>query len=224
MILHGENMVQSRNTLSSLIDQARSLNKVILRLDAKRLEPKALSEELGATSLFGESRFIIIEEIHSLPTSQRKTQLITLLGSISESTELLLWEKKQLTPTMLKQFPLAKSQEFKLTKYLFQWLDSVQSQSKLSRNRFMLAVEQDGEMMCFTMLIRQLRLLIQATENKTATLPPFMVAKLKKQADTFTLAKLLQLHSSLLRLDLSMKTSTGNLSLTQELELLLIEM
>ncbi len=224
LILHGENMVQSRNTLSTLIDQARSLGKQVLRLEAKKLEPKALGEEMGAASLFGESRLIVVEELHSLPTSQRKTQLIKILGEQSDSEDIVLWEKRQLTATMLKQFSKAKNQEFKLTKSLFQWLDTVNGQSKLQKQLFETAIEQDGEMMCFTMLIRQVRLLIQVSEGQTETLAPFMLTKLKRQASTFTLNQLLQLHHRLLDLDLAQKTSTLKLSLMQELELLMIGM
>ncbi len=223
-ILHGENMVQSRNLLSTLIDQARLQGKQLLRLEAKRLEPKELSEQLGAENLFGESRFVVIEELHSLPTSQRKNQLIKILSSYSEDADFVLWEKRQLTPTMLKQFPQARNQEFKLTKSLFQWLDGVNGQSKLNQRLFESAIDEDGEMMCFTMLIRQIRLLIQVKEGQTQTLAPFMLTKLKRQAETFTLAQLLQFHRRLLELDLAQKTSANKLSLTQELELLLIGM
>ncbi len=225
VILHGENTLQSRNALSALLDIARIEQKRIIRLEAKRLEPKNLTEEVGADSLFGEPRIILIEELHSLPTSARKTQLIKQIGALaSEENEIILWEKRQLTPTMLKQFPGAKNQEFKLTKYLFNWLDTVNGQFKFNQKMFNSAIEQDGEMMLFTMLIRQIRLLIQVKEGQTASLAPFMVGKLKKQAATFTLAQLLAFHQKLFLLDVGQKTSTNTLDMKQELELLLVGM
>lgn len=225
VILHGENILQSRNALNALLELARAEQKRIIRLEAKKLESKNLSEELGADSLFGESRIILIEELHSLPTSARKTQLIKQIGALSsEDAEIILWEKRQLTPTMLKQFSAARNQEFKLTKYLFNWLDTVNGHFKLNKKMFESAVEQDGEMMAFTMLIRQVRLLIQVKEGQVASLAPFMVSKLKKQADTFTLQQLLTFHQRLLNLDLAQKTSTDTLNMKQELELLLIGM
>ena len=225
VILHGENTVQSRNALSALLDKARSEQKQIIRLEAKKLESQNLIEELGASSLFGEPRVILIEELHSLPTSARKTQLIKQIGGLSaDDAEVILWEKRQLTPTMLKQFPQARNQEFKLTKYLFNWLDTINGQNKLNQKMFDSAIEQDGEMMLFTMLIRQIRLLIQVKEGKTASLAPFMVGKLKKQSETFSLPQLLQLHHKLLLLDLAQKTSASVLTLQQELELLLVGM
>ncbi len=228
VILHGENTLQSRNALSKLLAQAQQAQTRIIRLDAKRLEPKSLDEELGSTNLFGESILVLIEELHSLPTSQRKTQLIKRLGTLASSDDpslqIILWEKRQLTPTMLKQFSGAQNQEFKLTKYLFNWLDGVNGKYQFNRPLFTQAIDQDGEMMVFTMLIRQIRLLIQVKEGQTATLAPFMVGKLIKQATTFSLPQLLQFHHRLFELDLAQKTSSSRLSIQQELELLLTGM
>lgn len=224
VILHGENTVLSRTELGKIIDAAHKAEKTITRFEAKKLEAPQLSDELGAGSLFGDQRLIIIEELHSLPTSARKTQLIKIVGSFSDdSVEMVLWEKRQLTPTMLKQFPTAKTQEFKLTKYLFNWLDSIKSTGH-NRAAFESAISQDGENMVFTFLIRQIRMLIQASEGEFGQMAPFMIGKLKTQAKTFSIKRLLQMHHKLLQLDIAQKTSTMKLSLQQELELLLIGM
>lgn len=232
VILHGENLLQSRKTLGQYLQQAQAKQRRIVRLEAKKLELAQLQEEVGATGLFGEPVTLIIEELHSLPTSARKTALIKELGALAAteqqepnpSLELILYEKRQLTPTMLKQFPGAKATESKLTKALFSWLDSVTGQFKFNQTQFQQVMDQDGEMMAFTMLLRQVRLLIQVKEGQTATLAPFMVSKLKQQSGTFNLPQLLKLHHRLFELDLGQKTSTLNLPLQQELELLLTGM
>ena len=67
-------------------------------------------------------------------------------------------------------------------------------------------------------------MLIQASDGGRLSGPPFLISKLKSQANKFTLAQLLSLHAKLFALDVAQKTSTLKLSLAQELELLAINM
>lgn len=228
-ILHGENTVQSRNTLFQYISEAKTKNTQVTHLDAKTLTLSLLEQALGNTNLFAEPQLLIIEELHSLPKSKKKDELIEYIGHSAsmDGIEVVLWEKRDLTATMLKKFPTARADQFKLSSTLFIWLDQLSGQKnplqvKKNLELFHKALQNDGDFMCFSMLTRQIRLLIQAQENNFAAMAPFMIGKLKKQSATFTLDQLLALHHKLLIIDLNEKTSNSRLSLGQELELLLI--
>src|SRR5260221_389865 len=203
LILHGENTVQSRNRLFQLTSDARKKGELVVHIETKLLDFPTLEEAFGNQNLFGESKLVVIEELHSLIKSKRKDELISYVGNFAATAEdsglqIVLWEKRALTPTMLKKFPSAKSEEFKITNSLFKWLDSIgvtggnaaqngQNAKLTSLKLLRDALEKDGDFMCFTMFIRQIRLLIKVKDGAVAGMPPFMIGKLKQQAGTFTM-------------------------------------
>lgn len=226
-VLHGENEVSSRDKLTQLIQTAQATNKTIQRLDAKRLDLAALESALSANSLFGEDRLVIIDKLHSLPRSKKKTQLIELVSKFANATGLniILWEKRSLTPTMIKKINPDKLEEFKTSSDLFKWLDSLDGGKRNIKHQLSLlekASNNDGEQICFAMLIRQIRLLITAREGSPVKGHPFVVQKVNSQAKKFELSQLLQIHRQLLTIDQKMKTSTNLLSLKAEMDLLLL--
>ena len=226
IILHGDNTTKSRARLAALIDEAKKQSKELVRLEAKSLQLANLEEALGATSLFGEDKLVVIEGLHSLPTSKRKKELISYLATSTlnpdPSTLIVLYEKRPLTATMIKKLGNPKAEEFKITNSLFKWLDSLGTSNKQVQLKLLqAALESDGDQFCYLMLVRQV---IQASDGGRLSGPPFLISKLKSQANKFTLAQLLSLHAKLFALDVAQKTSTLKLSLAQELELLAINM
>ncbi len=229
-IIHGENTTQSRQALFELIQRAKSTEREVVRLDAKTLDLPKLEQQLGSTSLFGTEQFVVIEELHSLPKSQRQSALLKYLAeSAAQNPDLVLWEKRQLTPTMLKPFATAKVQHFPVNKVVFQWLDSLSGTQETNAQQrtlklFHQAATSDGAGMCFAMLCRQVRLLLEVTEGKSSSLPAFILNKARSQARSFTLERLLKLHTLLLQIDIGQKTSTNQLNFDRELELFLLRM
>ncbi len=229
-ILHGDHIVHSRAALGTYIDTARENNVTIERLVAKKLTRSELEEALVSTSLFATAKLVIIEELHSLPKSKRKDELIALVAEhaaqpATPGETIILWESRSLTPTMVKKFAKARVQEFKLSKKLFSWLDSLGTPNV--KQKLLLAQEAiatEGEYLCFSMLVRQVRLLIQAKDGGTIKGAPFMITKLQSQARRFTLESLLKTHAQLLELDRQMKQSGSILSMTQQLDLVTLAM
>lgn len=224
-VLHGENLVQSREKLNQLIQLHRAKNFTITPIDGKKVNLAELEEKLKSQSLFGEQKLVVIESLHSLPRSKKKNQLIELITS--SEAEIILWEKRELTATMIKKFPSAKCHHFKTSSSLFTWLDSLTgTKNNLSRQLQLLrkAIEQDGEQMCFVMLARQIKMLIAVKDNGQVKGHPFVVNKVKQQAKDFTLRQLLTIHQQLVKIDYRQKTSTNLISLEAELDLLLINM
>ncbi len=231
-IIHGENQASSRQKLTELVAVAEDAGRQVWRLAAKNLTPAQLSDQATSQHLFLPDQTIVIEDLHALPTSARKKELLDLVATIAGTdtqTDLILWEKKTLTPTMLKKFATAKVFEFPISKTLFKWLDSLRGQANEGEKSTMLrlfhqTVSQDGDFMTVSMLARQIRLLIEVSETGRVGGPPFLAAKLQKQARTFSLTQLLDVHRQLLEIDLHLKTSTSPLSLVQELDLLLLKL
>lgn len=221
LILHGDNTAQSRKALQMELDKARQVHIDIIRLEAKKLTGAQLEETLGSSSLFGSDKLIVIEELHSLPTSERKKELIIKLANAPADLHLILWEKRALTKTMLKPFIGAKEQEYALSKTMFTWLDLIgDSDKKKTLKAFHTTLLHEDEQFCFIMFIRQIRLLIQAKDNTPIAGAPFMITKLKKQASLCTMPKLLQIHTKLLEIDRLQKTSKLRNSLAAELDLI----
>ncbi len=228
-ILHGENVVLSRQKLVALITAAKEKKQTVTRLDAKQLTIPLLEQAMGSDSLFGEERVVVIEELHSLPKSKRKDELIDYVTehAANAGAEIIFWEKRDLSATMLKKFAAAKPkiEQFKVTRALFKWLDSVTgNKQNLSSMLALLraALESDGDVMCLVMLARQVRILLQMKEGSAVALAPFQIAKYKKQAASFSIDQLMKIHHALLEIDIAQKTSTTRLSMASELELLLV--
>ncbi|MBD3250643.1 MAG: hypothetical protein GF381_03690 [Candidatus Pacebacteria bacterium] len=218
-ILHGDNIVKSRQKLVELIDQAKDRGVVVNRLEAGKTDRPELESKLTKTSLFGTDRIVVLEELHSLRSTNKKKELIELI--LQAELDLILWESRSLTKTMLKKFPRAKSQEFGLTNQLFNWLDSLAPTKYTKPSQLQLlneVIKTDDEYMCLAMLARQIRLLIQAKDGGQIKGPPFVISKIKKQARPFSLGQLLELHRQLVEFDLRLKTSTNQLEPGQFLE------
>lgn len=223
-ILHGENTTQSRQKLFELLQAYGQKEFALNRLEAAKLDQKTLEEELGTIDLFESKKLIVIEELHSLPVSKKRTALLQQLASASDQ-EIVLWEKKTLTKKMLSLFPSAQVYSFKASKVLFTWLESLGStQSAKAKLTYLHdAIRADSDQFCFIMAIWYVRLLLQEKAPSAASYsiaPPFMRAKLQAQAGKIPLEKLLNLHAELLAYDVLQKTGKPALTATQQLDLL----
>lgn len=225
IIIHGENTVLSRSKLVDLLALQKQNGVQIQRLEAKELTESDLETALGESDLFGTKKAIVIEGLHSLPKSAKQKKLLQLCAQ-AQTHEVLLWEKRELTATMLKLFPTAEVFGFKASKTLFTWLDLLGKKEDESKKIQLLhdAINSDGEYFCFIMLIRQCRMLIQAKTGEKIGGAPFMIAKLQKQAQHFTLEQLLKLYKQLLTFDYAQKTSKNILSMNQWLDLLTLKL
>lgn len=223
IIFHGENIVQSRDALLKYLDEAKVDQIVTERLTAKELEPAFLQQKLQKTDLFGHERLLVIEELHSLPKSAKQKALINLVNQ--SSMPIVLLEKRQLTPTMLKQFPLAEVREFKLANSLFAWLDSFSPMSNTLATQLKLlaqALRDNDPYSCSSMLARQIRLLIQAKEGRAIKGPAFVQQKIARQAAAFSLEQLLAAHHLVCKIDQNEKTSSSMFSMAAQLEQLVV--
>lgn len=222
-ILHGEHVVASRNELTKRLGFAGANGFSVKRLDGKHLDVVTLEASLGTQDLFTPRVLVVIEDMFSLPKSKKKDELIALIHKAT--VEVLLWEKKTLTATQVKPFVGATILPFKTSLAVFAWLDMLRPDNLSQMVRaFGKAADQDGAELCFAMLCRQIRLLLQVKDGGQPTLAPFMVGKLQKQASYFSMDQLLKMHTQLLEIDESVKTSSSLLGLREQMVQLLIDL
>lgn len=224
IVIHGDNTALSRKKLQELISVATQSGNEIVRLEAKKLTSAQLEEALVETSLFGDEKTIIVEELHSLPTSNRKKELINQVSQYQDKS-IILYETKLLTANMLKKLGTNNDFSFKISNSLWKLLDHLTSKNKKELLLLLReAIKQNDEYFVYTMIIRQVRQLIQAKTGGTLKGAPFMISKLKGQANSLSLDKLLETHQKLHRIDIKQKNSQLHLGLSQELDLLLFRL
>ncbi len=208
-IFHGEHHVKSRQALHEAIEALKQRQISIQLLEAKPLEPANLEHFLGSTSLFAEESGLQIEELHSLPKSERKSKLIEQLTQpIANELHVFMWEKKKLTPTELKKFPTAKIHSFPISSKMFAWINSLNSSSVESQLKLLNdAIQSDGADFCFAMFARQIRIWLEKTPDTSPQL------KL-----------LLDIHEELTFTDYKIKTGQSTLTLEQTLVQLVLKL
>ncbi|MFH0943476.1 MAG: hypothetical protein V1810_04885 [Candidatus Beckwithbacteria bacterium] len=208
-IFHGDNFVVSRQSLN----QALSIKPK--RFDGLNLSSESLTQALESNPLFQENQPILIENLLTLPRSKLKESLIKLVLS-NQDKQIYLWEKKILTPAVKKQFSKAQVQEFKLPPSLFNFLDSLKVAD------FRLSLIHSPAELVFYLFHRRVSQLIQVqTDPQSVKAVSWQLGKLKSQAKSVSLTKLLELHKQLLEIDEQIKTGQTDVPLSTQLDLLL---
>lgn len=232
LILHGEHEIKSRQYLIEQIEIAKNSGRVIVWLDGKKLTLGDLEVSLGSSSLFDTPQTVIIEQLFSGLKSKRKDELITWLKQILDQNSypqinLILWENKSLTPAQIKNFSKAKIDQFKLASAVFSWLDQLSpapASKKFQLKSLQKAVAAESAEFCLIMLIRQLRMLIQAKDHCLPPTAPFMASKLDHQASLFNSNQLIELHGKIFEIDRRLKNGLSPANLGQELEFLILKL
>lgn len=215
IIIHGEDTLKSYSRLSSIIDERKASDIEVVVLDAGNLEITALRQILGSTGLFPSSRSLVIKNLLSGTKSKAKEKILDLLD-LETLVELILWEDKNLTPTALKRFPKAKVETFPISPVIFKFLDSLRpgnTKNILLSWKSLLSDGTEPEFV-FAMIIRQVKLLIQAkTGPSFLKLAPYPSRLISQQSQFFTSEHLLDLYHDLYQIDIKIKTGTSSNSL-----------
>lgn len=215
-IIQGEDTNLAYKKLSELLDSAKNRGLETVIKDSHEIDPTTLRQEVSSSGLFGSDKFIVIKNLLSGSKAKQKDLLIKIINS-SES-DILLFESKKISDTALKQLPKAKVESFNVSAVIFKFLDLLRpgnfKQVLTGWNR-LLELDNEPEYI-FTMIVRQIRLLIQAKSGpsylKLSAYPKKMITT---QSNLFTLPKLLDLHSQLYLIDKKIKTGSSPLPLEQ---------
>ena len=227
LILHGDNVVASRQKLAELIQKANKLGvKEIIKLDGKTLSETQLRQALEAKSLFGADKLVVIEKLLSRQRSKEKNKLVDILAS--SSSQVILWEAKSITKAALNKLKDCEVLAFKTPAAIFKFLDSLKpgnAQQSLIHLHHELSSE--APELIFYMLSRRVSDLIIAQDQKASILlkaAPWQKSRLSSQSRNFTTDQLLKLHQNLLSVDESIKTGRNLLPLNSQLDLILAKL
>lgn len=221
--ISGDNIVASRNKLQELISAFKVEQKQVSFLSGKKTTIAEIEIALQPVDLFGTGQVVVIEELFSRPHSKKRTEIINALSR--SNVEILLWDKKSLTPAQKKLLKPTREFEYKTTKNLFLLLDTLSPLQSIEQrlSYFEQVMRQESAYLFFVMLLQRVRQLLILSEGNNPGGPPFMVNKLKSQARKFSWIQLEKIHQDLYNIDVKTKTEgQKQQTLEQELRLVLL--
>ncbi len=226
-VIHGDHTEASRNELNRLKLTAKG--KEIRQLDGRNLDKTALTQALESSSLFGGDTLVIIENLFS--RIGKKTKLVEELAKIiaasSKSSDVVLWEYKEVGANVTKNLGTnIQIKLFKMPAIIFHFLDGLApSQAKTLIDLYQRLVENEAPELVFTMIVRRIRQLIQLRDGVTPDgLAGWQASRLTAQAKLFTMNSLLLMEKKLLEIEYSIKTGASPFTLSQHLELFIVNL
>ncbi len=224
IILHGENIVKSREELNQTITQAKQNNTQVVRLEGYKLTPAQLELALHAQSLFTPNQLVVIEKIWSHKSLAIKKQLLNMV--VNSPNDCLLWHHTSLTSSQLKLFPKNQSiiKEFKPTKYAF-LLTELWGTTAPNKLLTLLkeSITQDSAEFVLIMIINQIRNLFLLSHGEVPKTHPYVLTKMQSQLKKIPAEKITNWHAQLVSYDRALKTSTSTLNIEQFLTLLIVK-
>lgn len=230
-IIHGDDISKSREHFQEL----KQKYKNGIYFDGGKITITDLVQNIEGSGLFGDTKTIFIED---LLTKQKKTEknakeILNFIANNSKESTFVLWESKEILKGTLSIFKGATIIFFKLPKNIFSFLDNLRpNNSKTLLNLFHQALDSGiKEELILFMLQRQFRILLGlsgSSDNdpieELSRLAPWQLGKLERQAKSFDLTGLKKIYKKLYEIELGQKTGGLNLSLTQTIDFLLLEM
>lgn len=219
-LFHGDDNTASRNNLF----EQKKKHIDIRELNGDKLLPKDLESTLGTESLFG-NETILIENLFSRLRSKDKDACVQLLISYRGNRDILIWEKKTLTKLTTNKLPKTWIiKESKPPALLFNFLDTIVPGNYQQATKILVALRKNtDDGLTFIMLSRHVSTLIQAKTATNLKLPPWQIGKLKSQASSWEISKLLFFYDELYKIDKKIKTGTTKLDLGSQLDILLLQ-
>lgn len=215
IILHGDDSEKSYQRLGTFVETAKARSWEVKFIDAD--DRQSITEILSSTSLFSTERFFIIKDHRMI-----RVKDIDWINKNQDGLEgtLVIYSKGTIPVTILKKFKVIhKTEEYKLPKIIFQFLESFYPKNKNLIQLFTTLAEKDSAEFAFALLSRHLRDLYWAKVGNLSY-PSWRVGKLKAQAGKFADEKLKDILENLSLIDYKAKTGQGNLK--DELDLLIL--
>ena len=217
LIIHGEDTASSYKRLSEIIDSFKNSQVEVVVYEVTELNPTTLRQESESTNLFGNSKCLVIKNLLTGNKVKQKDVYLEILSQ-TQNTEIVLFETKKVSDTALKPFAKAKIESFNINPVIFKFLDLLRpgnTKTLLTGWNRLLVLNHEPEYI-FAMLVRQVRLLIQAKSGPSyLKLSPYPKKLITAQAASFDLSHLLDLHQALYEIDKKIKTGSSSLPLDQ---------
>lgn len=218
-IFSGDDIVSSRDAYIQQIESFKKQNYDVETVPVKDITLEVLENILGSCDLFGNNRCLATEKFFSGKPSELKDRLIEKILSFEGAT-FIDWEEKEISKTQAEEF--GKSlilKNFKLPSFLFKFLNSISPENKKENVLLLKKVLENLESgFVFSMIVRQVRLLILISGGECQSMAPWQKRNLENQSKHFSKEKLISLYKELLEIDYRQKTSSSPFGLNSELE------
>ncbi len=209
ILLHGDHSLDSYNRLQRLIQVAKERNWEIVKIGSK--DHYSLPEKLTVSNLFEEERFYVIENLPKI----KKSDLDWFKKNIKKLTgTTIIYHSNTITNNLLKLIPkVTKTEEYKLPKLIFKFLESFWSGNSSNSIKLLHAViETEAPEFVFNLLSRHLRdLYWAALDKESMPYPGWRISKLVQQAKRFPDGKIQELIKIFAEVDVKVKTSKTNI-------------
>lgn len=226
-ILHGDDITASR---SHLLEKKQAAPGTVT-LTTEQLNLTDLAQIFEGEGLFEETKTVCIEDFFTKrKKGKEQDAILTYLLSQGAHHDIVFWEKKQLTPSVLKLVKGARVIVFKLPQEIFSFLDGIRpGNAKQSMETFHKALKNTEAEMLFYMLIRQFRILLalkdpKPTIDEAERLQPWQKTKLLSQSRTFDVVTLRKKYKALYEIDLQQKTGENATALPATIDFFLSDL
>lgn len=230
-IIHGDDISLSRNYFCEF----KKKYKDLVSFDASSITIADLVQNIQGSGLFGETKAIFIEEFLTKlkKTNRESKDIFDLIIKNTKSSTFILWESKEILKRDLSLFKDATIKIFKLPKNIFLFLDSLRPNNYKNLLSLFHQTLESGikEELILFMIQRQIRILLALSDfgdnesiDELVRLAPWQKAKLEKLVQLFDILDLKKIYKSLYEIEIAQKTGTLNLSLSQTIDFLLLEM
>ena len=221
-LIHGNDTLSSRKFYLDHKDQ----DSIVF--DAENINLVELEQSLTGSGLFGSTKKIFIENLFSRKSAKNLEPIGKLLSNYKES-EVFFWTDKEVGLKVLTAFPKVEKKEFKIPQNIWNFLDNIRPSATSNVTSFHKTLNETESEIIFAMILRQFRLMLglisDSTENidEVKRIAPWQKTKLTRQASLFGEEKLKNIYKKLYKIDKTTKTGKTNLTLTQNIDILLLE-
>jgi len=221
-IYHGEYQQASRDAYFVALSGYK--NPVIRRLEGKTLTIEMLIQTTESGLLFESAHVVAIDNLFTSLGKKQKQSKAYAEYINKAKCDVLLWESKELPSGILKLFPNAAITQFRIPASIFSLLDALGPENaKKTIPIFRKLIESEAPEIVYTMILMRVRQLLMSKDGVTITgQKDWQIARLTRQAASFTMEKLLTMHNQLYSMDSSIKTGTSPFTLAQHIEQMLI--
>jgi len=221
-LVHGDDSLASRKYFLSQKDDHS------ITFDSETISVVELAQSMQGSGLFEDSRKIFIENLFTRKGQKNLTSVADTLEN-TKNSEIYIWADKNVGVRSLGKFPKFENQNFKIPQNIWSFLDGIRPSNPRNINSFHNALKGTEPEIIFAMIIRQFRLLagISSDDKQNAEevkkLAPWQKSKLQKQASLFSQDKIKLIYKKLYKIEKGQKTGATNMTLTQNIDILLLE-
>ena len=218
IVLHGDNLAESNTRLKKFKDSGKSRGWGIVEINHDA--SLSLAESLTTSSLFEKERLFIFRDFRSL-TARDFEWLNKSANKLSGN--LVIYNESEIAPSFLKKLPSgAKTENFKLPKIIFEFLDSVYPGNiKNCLGLLRKVTLAEPVEFVFALFAKYMRDLFWVKVSPDSLpYPSWRKKKLSIQAEKFSINLLKEIISQAAEIDIDAKTS--NSSLADSLDLLVV--